>query len=231
MSYKGNARPRRPQKYRPNLQKALGLTTKKKLEYAYVTAKLLKGIVNAELRVDDTTGSLTLSNSWQVVPLTQIAQGDDYTNREGRSILSKSLWSILKLKSNTSSIVPQNVGIVIFQDRWQSGSTPAGTDLYTSNDPESLRLVTGNQSRYKILYRRNVSLKPAAGSISGETLGGYSDPTLKRFIRTNFHIKYIGTTDAAASNGRNNLYLMAISDASGNYAALEYQIRHRFYDN
>ncbi len=55
---------------------------------AYRTANKLKGIINSELHAHDTSLTSAISSTGVVTHLSNIDQGDDVGNRQGRSLLA-----------------------------------------------------------------------------------------------------------------------------------------------
>lgn len=190
-------------------------------------ARSVKAIVNSEKKTFDTnlTGFIDLSGT--LSGLTNIAQGDDYTQRNGRSILVKSLQIIGNYQVNPdSSANPYAlVRFILFIDNAFTGVAARVDDvLGTGGNVNSLRNPEpAMMKRFHILWDKQFKMTKEAST---------RYKRLDMFKKLNHHVKYDGTDSDDYSTGA--LFLLRISDqASGITSAPQenLNIRVRFYDN
>lgn len=195
-----------------NSSKALGM------------AKWVASVINPELKSFDVALPTAITTSWTITNLTNIAEGDDDTNRTGRSIKCASYnFRYSMIMPATASIAAQ-VRVVVLRDNWQQGSDPTALQVYESNTPNSLRQVQVQQGRFQVLLDRTHVLNPPGGGNSGIMI-----VQARKYMR---HIKFIGTDGTDASQGAGNLYLFTISDQTGGASPVcQGQFRLRYYDN
>lgn len=187
-------------------------------------ATRVASLINVEYKNIDVTGSGNMAATWTVVPISEVAQGDDQTNRNGRSILAKSINLQVGMTAASLASSSYRTRLAIFVDDMQQGVAPVGTDVWTANGMEALRNVVTKQRRFRILFDRCYTINPDDG--------GNSAISVRRFIKLyKHHIKYIGTTAAAASDGFGSLYFAYITDASATFPVINYAVRTRFIDN
>lgn len=203
---------------------------------ALKTAKWVASIVNTEYKVRDKTIAMPLSNvQYQITPLTDIAQGDDATQRNGRSVLIKSLYLQLKLQLSSPTAFDSGVArIMLIRDNTCDGVVPTMTDIVVNaggddNVVTSFRqILDAPTNKYTILYDRKFSLDI-----------DFKDeiyiPIYKKFYRN--HVKYLGTTANVADQGPGTIFLAAISTHAHNVTPVEYPFtltgntRFRYIDN
>lgn len=203
---------------------------------AWQLAKHLATLVNVEEKkwdVDGTAG-LTVTSTASVVNLSNIAQGVDYFNRTGDSILGQSIEFRATLRASTA--VPNNrARILIVCDHDNRGADPVIGDVLQGGSTAfeaPYNALSGN--RFSVLYDEHVELVNVPDLATGGTSTAYIPdrfilPVLKR--KWNKHIKYIGTTGADASNYEGALFLMAISADPTYGPVLTYSFRLCFTDN
>jgi hypothetical protein len=188
---------------------------------AYKTSRMLKGIINSEKKVHSSSTSSTVNSTGYVVCMSQIIQGDDYTSREGRSILLKSLEMKNNLQKHASATF-STVRVIIFKDTQQrdnSSDTPLITDVLQTAQPMSLRNPDPTKMRrFQILKDKRVTLSDQLPAINWD-----------HYLPLNYHLKFNGT--AANDSAQGSIFLLAISDEATNVPTPDFQWRLRFYDN
>lgn len=203
---------------------------------AWNLAKHLATLINVEEKVWDVDGSsgTTLTTTTTVVNLSNIAQGADYLNRSGDSILAQEMEFRAKLTGN-AVVSGHNVRIIIVSDKLQRGVDPVlGDVLQGGTSPFVQPYLEPQEGRFEILYDELVQIVhtvglAAAGTSTDYVMARLALPVLKR--KWNKHIKYQGTTGADASNWVNGLFLFAFSADATNGPSLQYTFRLRFTDN
>lgn len=188
---------------------------------AYKTANRLKGIINSEKKVHDVTSTAAISTTAAVTCLLNIPQGDDYNNREGRSILLKSLECKGRWVHNDSAGTT-TIRMLLFQDNGtrDSGSDfPTISQLLTSSDPMALRNPDPVQfRRFKVLMDKRVSLT-----------NEFPTHNFDKYFKLNHHVKYSGSDSADAAQG--SIWVLLLSNESTNTPLNLINWRIRFYDN
>ena len=99
----------------------------------------LKGLVNSEFKVHNTSNNINALDTGTVRQLTTISQGDDYSQRDGRQVRLKSLALSGQIDWNASATGPQTVRVIIFGAKNIDGTLPSLSDLLSSVDVKSFR--------------------------------------------------------------------------------------------
>lgn len=207
MAYGYRRRGRAAYRKRPAYRKrAKGTNWGSVAQRALKTAKFVAGLINVEKKFYDVNVVGNFDNTgYQVFTLNNFAQGDDENQRNGRSVLSKTLQlrGTLKLQSATDY---GTIRFVLIRDKAASGTTPTMTDIYNTATTDSAvtsfrNILTGAAQRYDILWDKRYTLdKDQKGSI-----------TVEKYWKLNSHIHFVGTGNATADLGNGSLYMAVIS--------------------
>jgi len=181
-------------------------------------ARGVKSLVNSEKHTYSkvvSAGTITSTGSMQ--ELSNIAQGDEYTNRQGRSVLCKSLelngWMVQNASATTTIL-----RIIIFRDNNADGSTPVSTEVLTSNNTYSLRNPEPhNMKRFNILLDKVYTFDSAKSKIAKFSF----------FKNMNSHIKFAN----GANSNQGSLWCYLLSNEPTNAPTVNLNSRVRFYDN
>ncbi len=204
---------------------------------AWQLAKHLATLINVEEKVFDVDGSAgsVVTTTPTVVNLTNIAQGSDYFNRIGDSILAQEI-EFHAVAASHPSVNGNFLRVLIVRDKLQRGVDPVlGDVLQGGTSPLVQPYLEPQDQRFDILYDHLIAVN-AQGS--GLATSGTSTtflqqrailPVLKR--KWNQHIKYQGTTAADASNWLGGLYLLLVADQASSGPTFQYTFRIRFTDN
>ena len=217
MNPAGRYRRRRYRRYRPR-QISWAQVARK----AWSGVKMLKGIVNAEKKTFDRDCSNLPDTTGSIQCLTDIAQGDDYNGREGRSILAKSLelFGNLNVGANNTDTFCRFI-VFIDTNLQDSGTLPAVTDYLTSASQAALRNPNPN------FMKRFVTLMDTTVCVDE-----YNPNKQWRFFKKlNHHIKFDGTAAADASQGAILLLTISNMTGAGNTPTSALRSRMRYYDN
>lgn len=181
-------------------------------------ANQVKGLINVEIKQFNGSGTSSVSSAGTVIPLSNIAQGDDDGERDGRSIKGVNLSLKAYLTHNSSGLAEQIVRVMIVTDRAPQGTAPAVTDVLASAN---------------VIAHRNLAYAKQIHVLHDSLLTVNESDDYKmfnRFIKRNMKIDYTGT--AAAHYGDGNLFLVLVSnEASVNYPDFIYNFRLRYVDN
>lgn len=185
---------------------------------AFQGVKYLKGLVNAELHSADFTNTgVSIPNTGSIVEFTTIAQGDNYNNRQGNSILAKYLFGRLEFVKHGSSNYTF-IRVIYFVDTQQiSDTSPAVTDVLASASTIS-PLNQFQKGRFSILKDMTVRLDT-----------NVITHTEKVSLKLPFHIKYNGTSGGDLQ--KNGVYMLVIGSEPTNTPLYSYNMRISFYDN
>lgn len=188
----------------------------------------IRGLINVEKHyktTSETAATINYGTGNNVKDLTAIAQGDEYYNRNGNSLLAKSVFVRGYCRANDTS--GQNVvRIMIVKDKMnQSGTPPTYGDMFsgagTANAPlGSLRKDNGANVRFQILWSRMIMLNS----------NGRDMVPWKKYINLgNTHIKYTGSSDS--DQYKNQIYLVHVSDVNVNDPTMDFVAEVAYYDN
>lgn len=181
----------------------------------------LKGLVNSEKKYFDSNSTDFVSWNGTVNPLSNIAQGNDVGNRDGNSILARSLWLQMDVRGNVAN-QSNIVRVIVFVDTENTGSTPAASDvLQTTGSAFAVDspLNVDHLPRYTILMDKKFVTSTA----------GQTRLNTKRYINLYKHIKYTGPN--ATDTYKNQLFILFVSDVITDDPILTYYSRLGFMDN
>ncbi len=186
---------------------------------AWLAAKYVKSIVNVEMKKHDGTSSTTVANSGSyVTPLTDVAQGDSISTRDGNSFKAKGLSINYTIKQHASATNTQ-VCVVLVRDNQQIADTdPAWNTIFNDTSVRAV-LNAAFVGRFSIIYDRVHLL-----SSNGQT-----QAFSKNYIKLNSHIRFNGT--AATDIQKSGLTFFAIADEATNLPTLDLAYRLTFVDN
>jgi len=191
-------------------------------EKAWGYAKYFAKYLNVEEKLYDTNGSTTYSTSNTIGNLTNIAQGADWNNRDGLSILLQDIFFNLIVTMNASAVSTQ-FRVIIFVDNDNRGVDPSATDLLeTGTTPYNLIAPLNHFSagRFRILHD------------SLHLLGFYKPSSQINLFRDyNRHVFYQGTAAADGSDWKGQIYYLITSNEATNLPTATWYFRTRFTDN
>lgn len=184
----------------------------------------MRSMINCEKKFHDVSYGLAVNNSANTYAqlLNGISEGDDYLNRNGRSILNSSININYTAKVN-SSATNTLLRLVLICDK-----KPDNTSAATYLQIYGTALVNGHINkasegdRFVIMAKRTIKLNP----LSGQSATGSLFYTL-----TGTHTKYDGTGGTANDVEKNAYYVVAVSDEATNTPTLEIYSRFSFFDN
>lgn len=189
--------------------------------YLAKTVYGLYGMINSEkLYLDATASASAIPNTALITPLTNPAQGDGVSGRTGQKVLAQDILirgSCLINASATSS----KVRLLLLVDKMMNGTYPTGTDILQTASVYSPLDIDDSQGRFVILYDKlyNLDIDSKDGFV------------FKIYKKLNFHIMYKGTDGAEASLGKNQVFILAISDEATNTPTISYYSRFKYCDN
>lgn len=228
-SYRASVQPRRGSTRRRRGRNSSGreLTmsdVKRMASAAWSGVKSIARLINVEEKLFDTYYTSTVPNTGTIVNLSNIAEGSDYNNRDGLSVLTQSLSYSSIFTINTSAAFTF-LRVILFRDNSQRGSDPAVTDLLESIPGPAVSVVSPivhfTASRFNILMDKTVDLSYQAASCGHH----------RENFNINKHIYYSSTTGADASNYQGALFLCLLSNESTYHPTITLYTRLAFTDN
>nr|WOE49731.1 MAG: putative capsid protein [Cynopterus sphinx circular DNA virus 3] len=183
-------------------------------------AKMLRGIINSEKHVQDTNHVSNAQNF--IFRLVNITQGSNSDNRQGNSILLKSIYIRGQIEINPVVTGNTRYTLAIVRDEQQiADTTPSLGDIWQdATDSESMLNKT-TAGRFKVIWRTTRYLTPSSG--------GKPVALIDKFVKLNNHIRFNGTTAADLQKG--GYYLCLLTSEGVNFPTLNVQARLSFYDN
>lgn len=193
----------------------------------------LKKLINVEhklneVKISHDSAASSVDANGQLDQLSQIAEGDDMINRDGRSIKASVLNCHFTLTRGTGTHTA--LRMIIINDSEYNGALPAIGDILAlvaagsdQNVNAFKRILDKPSQRFKFI--KDITFKLDSGS-SGTI-------EYKQSIKLGQHIKYIGTGATAADGGNNQLMILWISNEVlvANSPQVRGIVRLRYIDN
>lgn len=197
---------------------------------AWGVAKYVKSIVNTEYKVCDTDINFQCDNlAYDIQLLTGLTQGNNFNERNGNSVLAKSLYINGRIYLGTG-FNHAVVRLMLVEYKSCQGANPAVGDIMVTTTTDqavnSFRQVgNANSKNYKIWWDKRYSLD-----------SDFKDEIfISKYIKMTHHMKYIGTGSTVASCGAGNFFLLAVSTSTNNAGVFPInfngKIRTRYIDN
>ena len=184
----------------------------------------IRKLINIEEKELVTTVTATAINNTGVVsPISRIAQGTDYIQRIGNSIKMQRIEVRCRLFQHASA-TQTVVRCSLVRDLDGAGTIPTTADIYESVGAVSAPLTQFdflNRKRFSVLYDELITLDIGQGTTQAFTLD----------MPHEGHVLYLGSTAAAASDGKGSLYLCFLSDEATNTPTFAFSTRIVFTDD
>lgn len=189
----------------------------------------IAGLVNSESKYNDIHVDSNLqavaSDNQLTVYVNNIAEGDDVSNRNGRSILDNNLQYRIRASGDESATTTVMGYALVMDKRPEEGvtATSSWSTVFNSSDPASL-IDKDTSDRFVILKRGDITLDNS----------GLNTKIIKGFIPLKgIHTKYSDATSNATGIYANSIFLTATSDHANasNPPHLEGHMRFQYYDN
>jgi len=187
---------------------------------------IVKSMLDKELELHQVvvTSSGTTANAGAVVTITQpIVQGDDITQRTASQITLKELeFTFIAVVNDLSTVKGQFVRFILFGDRENIGTVPAVTDVLNTSAVISPYNTAAYQEHRFLIYSDKTLCLSTAGDSSV-----YSKVVSKKLSTK---VTYRGTTNITASNGKNSIWLIVLTDQTATQPAYSMNCNLRFHD-
>jgi len=178
----------------------------------------IKTLINVEKHIHIKGAAGDALSTGVIIPLIDVAQGDQNGQRTGLSVLCRSLTLRLHLRQNSNNPISM-VRYMIIQDTQQVADTnPQVSDVLTSDWMSGLNVNT--VGRFRILKSQFINLSSAAQPQY------FIDDF---FDLSNIHIRYNGTLGTDYQS--NGFYLVLLGNNSTFPPQYAYNSRFHFYDN
>lgn len=173
-----------------------------------------------EIKEVTTTSSATISSTGTVSALTQIAEGDDESQRSGRQIMLKSV-QIRGFVSNadTTQGNASLVRIMILRDNSFGSTAPLVADVLQSSSTIGLRAQeVEKRAAVTVLYDK----------LSHVDVNSRNQFTFEKFKKLNSKCIFDGTASTTSNKG--GLYLLLLSNRAVSGPTVATQVRVRYAD-
>lgn len=186
-------------------------------------AKRLARFVNTEQKAVQTEISATTVAAGVVYPLSLIAQGDGYNQRDGISIKNSRLSGRFQVNYDTAATNGSVVRCIIFKYKQENGVAPTTANILdTTGGLDWLApKFYPNRFQSKVLMDKLITLSEAG------TMVKVCDVDIKLYGHTN----YGGTGGAVTDIDDGGYYFLIITDVGASGPSIFAQFRLTFVDN
>lgn len=192
--------------------------------------------INTEEKFLDVPAGGTATASVPIINcLNSCSQGITESTRIGNSILARNLnirFSLNQVWATADSAIAPRIRITLFSDKSQGGTPPTIAQVYQSSS-SNISAFNKNYSDRFVIIKDKVICPPVNYGGGIPVTGGAYQMVFKFFKKLDFHIRFLGTDNQAASNGQNSIYLIVWtnSDDASAITTLTYYSRLNFTDN
>lgn len=177
-------------------------------------------LVNSETKYNDVLVTAADPTITTITPMTYIAEGDDETQRNGRSILGKDIT--VRYGFNLESGGPNVFMCAIVCDKENpQDALPTLAQIFENPLSPYTPILKDAADRFVIVKKQMFYLN----TVSRTTHVG------KMYVKVPFHIKYDDTDNTYLSADKNHLYFCVISDALAGDSVYTMYSRFNFLDN
>lgn len=199
-------------KYSPNPNIALRATDAKKRRAYRIRRRLSTFLSAREPKYMETGLNVaSLTSTPQVFALSDIAQGDNYTQRNGNLVQSKYLQFEFSC-NQVAGTLPINFKAALVLDRQPNGTAPTFAQVFDTSVAQlvfSMKNIAAFQERFQILKEYvGVATSTLGGDASQSVFKGYID--LSKLKQADQVVRWNGTT--ATSPNTNGYYLLIVSN-------------------
>lgn len=181
----------------------------------------LKKLVNAEKKYFDLNATTNVDFNGVLVHLTPIPEGSGAGQRNGIKIAARSLY-IRTNVLNSSAISSGFMRIIIFFDKFNTGTAPTISDLVSTAGSTHATVTPTSykaRTRYEILYDKVLTSSGSSHAANARKI------YIKLFRKINY------TASLGSDEYSNQLYMVALSNTNGNNPQLIYSSRFGYMDN
>lgn len=184
----------------------------------------IRKLINVEEKELVTSVSSTgFGTSGVISPISRVAQGTDYDERIGNSIKMQHIEVRGRIFKNTSATTSV-MRVLLVRDLDGYGTIPTVANILediTIGSPPLTQHNFLNRKRFSYLFDELLTLNNT----------GDSSAVFEIYMPHEGHIQYLGSTAAAASDGKGSLYMLFISDEATNTPTFSFSSRIVFTDD
>lgn len=189
---------------------------------------MLKNLVNVEFKVHEASPALAVVSSTPTVQLCNgLARGDDYTQRNGRSVKWTSIFHRATFQSNALGTIPHAVRFILFWYKDPSGVAPTPLQMFGTATPGINQMMNLNVRKdFNIIADKTFTLNPING--------GASFRYFNKYYKTGMHTIFnAGSTGLVSDIESNALYYFVWSDTAvvNEQPYFQIHVRSRYVDN
>lgn len=182
------------------------------------------------------TGSTAVGTAGTFHLLNAIIRGDANDERDGIDVYLKSLDIRMILKSDTDIDGAAALRYVVFLDMQSNGVAPTIAELFTVGSSNTLlHFNESYRHRFKILRDKTMTINPINSVINATTnvvTTGEAIKYHKRYIKVKQPVKYFDTDFGDIRDVTTGaLYILLVSNNSGNSPEINLHARVCFYDS
>jgi hypothetical protein len=182
--------------------------------------RVVRSIAEKKVYVGGATGQATAATG-TVWALSQgIIQGDAVNSRDGTQVTIQSINIRVDVFMPTATIAA-GVRVIIFSDTQNNGSLPAVVDVLDN---------ASYISPYSIIQQVTRRFRVHADSMRNLTAGGTQQVVFNVNRSFTQKVSYNGSTDVAASNGKNALFMLIITDVGSGFPTYDFSHNIRYLD-
>lgn len=226
MVYKKFNKPKKTYTKKPKSWYTKSFTALDIAKKALSATQQMRGLINCEKKYHTISQNASFSTTGVCTYLSAIPQGDTSVQREGNSVLGRSIYVNDSVVRNINAATTKcRVALVMDTGYADNAATVAANVIWdstyigTSYAPLS-PIQSNTHGRYKIIRVWDFTLSDQ-----------YPTKRINEYIKIYKHFKFDGTGSTATDLSRNALYLFHISDQDTNVPAFELINRIGFYDN
>lgn len=191
--------------------------------------KMLKSMINVEYKVNEaSTIAGSAGNTPNVLTLTNLIQGTDYNQRNGRSVKWTSIYSRLNFVAAAGAVAPSTVRCILFWCKDPSGVAPTPLQMFGSATPNINAMMNLNVRKdFNIVKDFIVTISPVTGA-------GTPLVFRKLFKKVSQHTIYnAGNTGTIADQESYSLhwFIWGSNTLAGNWPVFDVTTRLRYIDN
>lgn len=207
----------RKKKFRKSASSASAKATK-----ALSLARSVASKVNVEYKTNDSTSNLGVGTTAQTIHLTGLTKGDDYNNRDGRSVCYKSIeMDIYTVMHASASATVVRYILVLCKNGL---SAPSFSSIFDTSSAQAIiaHRNLNNRKNYTILWDKLEFMDSAS----------HKQCIDSKFKKLNMHTIFnAGNAGDITDIESNALYLVMVSNEATNTPTVYYNVRLRFVDN
>lgn len=191
--------------------------------------------------VDNTLVNDPILLTWKINLLNGVAQGTDYNSRVGRKFTNKSILCNGNIFPTVNNSGSNPVGcfvrlVIVYDSQPNSGSLPAGTDIFVSNDTSS-PMNLNNRDRFKVMFDKRMQVGSYLMSAGGALAAGSpNNAWWSKYKKCNLETINSGTAGTIGNISTGAIYLCYTCDYVGtvgtppSVVSIDWYTRVRFTD-